>query len=238
MEKVWKWVYQKDHFFCVVFQQIDQSINQSIDEFVIAWLSTFVALRHDSNWVSFFPDLPITNIAKNETIFSKENGPISISCTVRAFPPADKVRWYRNEKMIFEDRMKMTSPGANETKNGESLAVKNEVQTNALRILQMSRGDVGSYSCEAHNSAGWSTRSNSVDVKIPCKLFMAFLDKNFFYDLFLEWNFFWIQFSNLKEFFDSILELKRIFWFNSSIWKNFLDSIIKFKEFFGFNSQI
>ncbi|OQV25717.1 hypothetical protein BV898_00647 [Hypsibius exemplaris] len=119
---------------------------------------------------------PIASIPKNETITVKENGPVSIVCALRSFPPVDRVRWYRSDKLVFEDRMKTTttaSPSNSSDTGSSSTAAKTDLQTNSLRILQMSRSDVGLYSCEAHNSAGWSARSNSVEVKVQYKAGMA-----------------------------------------------------------------
>ena len=112
-------------------------------------------------------DLPITSIPKNETISSKENGPVNIVCLNKGNPQVDKVRWYRNEKLIFEDKLKIP---INDSGNSQQ---KSDAQTNALRILQVSRGDVGAYSCEAHNALGWGPRSNTVEVKVQCEYFRS-----------------------------------------------------------------
>lgn len=114
--------------------------------------------------------MPVTHIGKNDTIFSKENGPINIPCSLKSNPPADRVRWYRNDKLIYEDRIKL-SPLVNDTVNTANGVPQSgaDVQTNALRILQVSRNDIGLYGCEAHNIIGWGNRSNTVDVKVQCK---------------------------------------------------------------------
>ncbi|XP_055338893.1 B-cell receptor CD22-like isoform X2 [Paramacrobiotus metropolitanus] len=112
--------------------------------------------------------LPVTQIGKNETILSKENGPIHIPCSLKSNPLVDKVRWYRNDKLVYEDRIK--APNATENSPNAIASGRSDlVQTNALRILQVSRNDIGSYTCEAHNSLGWGPRSNSVEVKVQYK---------------------------------------------------------------------
>ena len=118
-------------------------------------------------------DLPQAHITRNETIFSKENGPMNIPCSVKAHPPVDKVRWYRNDKLVFEDKMKNPPeniPGNDSVPTATAAAVANDLQINALRLLQVSRGDIGLYSCEAHNNAGWGPRSNQIDVKVQCMI--------------------------------------------------------------------